>query len=81
MKHAREDYNRIQDPAGLIPEDEPVFLVRGQDTLAPLLLRLYAEQYRALPGADPQLARLVWDQANEMALWQANHGRKVADLP
>lgn len=24
MIHAREDYNRIQDPAGQIPEDEPV---------------------------------------------------------
>jgi hypothetical protein len=30
MKHARDDYNRIQDPAGLIPEDEPVFLLRAQ---------------------------------------------------
>ena len=29
MKHARDDYNRIQDPAGKIPEDEPVFLLRG----------------------------------------------------
>jgi hypothetical protein len=33
MKHAREDYNRIQDPANLIPEDEPVFLLRAQDGL------------------------------------------------
>lgn len=24
MKHAREDYGRIQDPAGLIPLDEGV---------------------------------------------------------
>lgn len=31
MKHAREDYNRIQDPAGLIPDGEPVFLIRGKD--------------------------------------------------
>ena len=26
MKHARPDYDRIQDPAGLIPDAEPVFL-------------------------------------------------------
>lgn len=30
MLHAREDYNRFQDPEGLIPDDEPVFLLRGQ---------------------------------------------------
>ena len=35
MIHARDDYNRIQDPAGLIPADEPVFLLRGQDPAAP----------------------------------------------
>ena len=28
VKHARDDYNqRVQDAAGLIPEDEPVFLL------------------------------------------------------
>jgi HSP20 family protein len=26
MQHARDDYDRIQDPSGLIPDDEPVFL-------------------------------------------------------
>jgi len=31
MKHAREDYNRIQDPENKIPEDEPVMLFRAQD--------------------------------------------------
>jgi len=39
MKHAREDYNRIQDPDEKIPDNEPVFLLRGQDVLAPNLLR------------------------------------------
>lgn len=34
MIHARDDYNRIQDPAGKIPADEPVFLLRAQDALA-----------------------------------------------
>ena len=36
MKHARSDYQaRIQDVAGLIPADEPVFFIRGQDKAAP----------------------------------------------
>lgn len=29
MKHAGEDYNRIQDPENKIPADEPVFLLRA----------------------------------------------------
>ena len=43
MKHAREDYNRIQDPAGLIPADEPVFLLRGQDEFTPKMMALYVK--------------------------------------
>jgi hypothetical protein len=31
MKHARLDYDRIQDPLNLIPLNEPVFLLRAQD--------------------------------------------------
>jgi len=31
MVHARKDYDRIQDPLNLIPLQEPVFLLRGQD--------------------------------------------------
>ena len=43
VKHERSDYNeRIQDSAGLIPEDEPVFLLRGQDPAAPAALEAYA---------------------------------------
>lgn len=44
MKHAREDYNRrIIDVDGTIPENEPVFLFRGQDKLAPQVLDFYAD--------------------------------------
>lgn len=81
MKHARADYDRIQDPTGKIPSEEPVFLLRAQDVLAPGLLRMYAEQYRILPGADPEVARLTWEQARLMDLWQKEHGSKPADLP
>lgn len=48
MKHARADYNeRIQDSANLIPEDEPVFLFRAQDALAPVALDEYARVVEA----------------------------------
>jgi len=42
MIHARTDYDRIQDPAKLIPDDEPVFLLRGQDKLAWIAVWFYA---------------------------------------
>jgi hypothetical protein len=42
VRHAREDYNRIQDSAGLFPDDEPLFLIRGQDMAGPETLRQYA---------------------------------------
>jgi hypothetical protein len=41
MKHAREDYNRFQDPLNKIPEDEPVMLFRAQDKYAVQALRGY----------------------------------------
>ena len=80
MKHAREDYNRIQDPAGLIPEDEPVFLLRGQDPLAPNLLIQWAKKLHLL-GGDIKMAELVEDQAEAMIKWQKDHGSHLPDLP
>lgn len=42
MQHARTDYNeRIIDTAGLIPADEPVFLLRAHDMLAAEILARY----------------------------------------
>jgi len=78
MKHFREDYNRIQDPAGLIPENEPVFLLRGQDIFAPELLLRWAAKLR-LNGGDPEMARLVENGAQEMIEWQKTTW-KIPDL-
>ena len=76
MIHARDDYNRIQDPAGLIPEDEPVFLLRAQDQLACMAVAYYAElckRAQALPVAMKAQAH-----AERMAAWPK---KKVPDLP
>lgn len=80
MKHARDDYNRIQDPAGAIPDDEPVFLLRGQDASAPAAVEAWAEEH-ARRGGDPEIAALARRQAENMRAYQAQHGNKVADLP
>ena len=77
MKHAREDYSRIQDPAGLIPDDEPVFLLRAQDKLAADIVAVYAEAAEA-NGASPELVRLCREQAARMRAW---HTKKTPDLP
>ncbi len=80
MKHAREDYNRIQDPLGLIPDDEPVFLVRGQDILAPYLLRSWAIQLLD-KGGSGVMAEMVMKWSKEMEKWQKEHKAKLPDLP
>lgn len=81
MIHAREDYNRrIQDSENIIPEDEPVFLLRGQDALAPSILLDWASRLRSL-GGDPDMVDLVREQAHRMIFWQNENGVKVPDLP
>lgn len=80
MKHAREDYNRIQDPAGHIPENEPVFLIRGQDLAAPAALRAYAmEAHRH--GAEMDIVNATLRQAREMEKWQRENACKTPDMP
>ncbi len=34
MKHAHEKYDGVQDAGGVIPDDEPVFLLRATDPMA-----------------------------------------------
>ena len=80
MKHARDDYNRIQDPAGLIPEDEPVFLLRGQDISAPAIVESWARNVESL-GASDEIVAAAFEQASKMRAWQMQHGRKVPDMP
>lgn len=69
MKHARDDYNRIQDPAGLIPDDEPVFLLRGQDKFAAETLRYYAYLVRHSRAPDMGVVLATERQANLMDAW------------
>jgi len=47
MKHAREDYNRFQDPENKIPKDEPVMLFRAQDRHFIRVLKYYVDMLDA----------------------------------
>jgi hypothetical protein len=79
MRHARSDYDRIQDPANLIPKDEPVMILRGQDLAAPVALRAWVREAHRI-GADNDLLIRVLDHAREMEEWQRLVARKVPDL-
>lgn len=81
MKHARTDYDqRIQDSARLIPDGEPVLLIRGQDSLAVPVIETWlrgAEQ----AGVAPELIASVERHRTRVIEWQADHGNKVPDAP
>ena len=80
MRHARKDYDRIQDPAKKIPKDEPVFLLRGQDVTAPKVVRFYAKMAKKA-GASKELVKCVQKHAKKMERWQKNKKKKVPDMP
>lgn len=80
MKHAREDYNRIQDPENKIPEDEPVFLLRGKDVAAPAAIEAWCEEAKK-HGADDNIIEDARKQADKMRLWQYDYESQVPDMP
>lgn len=81
MLHARPDYQaRIVDLMGLIPEEEPVFLLRAQDQLAPAKVREWAEA-ASVAGCDPIIVRHAHEHADAMLAWQRENGCKLPDMP
>ncbi len=79
MKHARPDYDvRIQDNEFLIPDDEPVLLIRGQDVLAVPLIASYLDLY---DGSDPAVVDQLQVHLDRMIEWQRTHPTKAADVP
>ena len=80
MRHARADYNRIQDPENLIGEDEPVFLMRAHDLAAPDAVRAWAE-IAAEVGSQPEVVERAYAWADVMEEWQADNDTKAADMP
>ena len=76
MIHARPDYDRIQDPFHAIPEQEPVFLLRGQDACAAEAVRYYAELVEKARG-DQTIVAMAKAQARLMDAWPA---KKMPDF-
>ncbi len=81
MKHARSDYDLIQDPRqNGIPEDEPVFLLRAQDICSPDIVMDWAQKAEDM-GASSEIVKLARDQAVAMLNWGEKHKRQIPDLP
>lgn len=80
MKHARKDYDRIQDPENKIPEHEPVFLLRAQDKLFIPTLRSYKKMAKA-EGVTPDMIELIDKQIKRAEIWQDDVKVKKPDLP
>ncbi len=79
MKHARPDYDRFQDPLGIIPEDEPVFLIRGQDLAAVPVLRYYLMTAIKV-GCKQDMVDAIYSHIKLMEEWQRTRARKTPDL-
>lgn len=80
MIHARQDYQRIQDPDNKIPMNEPVFLLRGQDILAPEVIAFWNMLYKRR-GGDPNVVKLVEAHIEKIEEYQKINPIKLADIP
>ena len=79
MIHARPDYNRIQDPANLIPADMPVFLLVGKDKHAAATVRFWADAVEA-DGGDPEIVRIARAHADLMAALAIDPGLNAENV-
>lgn len=92
MIHARDDYNRIQDPAigdpsllgdgcSPIAEDEPVFLLRARDKAMMPMLAAYYKATAMNPHGDLRMLDSITEHMHLVKKWQTEHEAKTADLP
>lgn len=95
MIHARDDYNRFQDPAldnpsllapgsSPIAADEPVFLLRAHDRHFVSMLEHYARlvdnDENVSLGDSAVFHTLLFRHAELAKAWQSAHGCKSPDL-
>lgn len=64
----------------IIPDDEPVFLIRGQDLAAIPAAEAWCEAAAHL-GADQEIIDAVRRHIDVVRRWQREHAAKVPDAP
>jgi hypothetical protein len=79
MKHARKDYNRIQDPEKKIGETEPVFLIRAKDKCMIPAMEAWLSA-AIFCGVDTAMIVSVADHIKLTKKWQQGNGSKTPDL-
>ena len=80
MITGRPEYSSLRDPMGVFGDDEPIFIIRGRDTVAPEAVRAWAEIAKAY-GASVQIVELARHHADDMEAYQQRRGSKMPDLP
>jgi hypothetical protein len=58
--------------------DEPIFVLRAQDRIAPMVVGLYALACTTV-GVHPKKVESVRRVAEEMRRWQTTHDTKIPD--
>lgn len=80
MDFGRKDYNEsIHEIIDQAPSDEPVFLLRGSDKLAPTLIASYVKEL-VMAGVDQDIIDSAVSQCRKMIEWQEKNGSRVTDL-
>lgn len=80
MLHARNDYNRIQDPSLKIGKDEPVFLARCKDKHFIGVLEDYLARVTAEKGYDVAIEIAIVAHIERAKRWQQGHPVHLPDM-
>jgi hypothetical protein len=73
--HDTQHYPEIKRMLG-IPEDEPIFIIRGQDKVAVDAIDFYVDLSEA-PGNDPSFMDDLRKVKDEFSDWQVKNSDKV----
>lgn len=69
-------YGHVTLEQGNIPDEEPVFIFRGQDKILPVILNFYFQKCREY-GSPQHHLDLIADSTRQIIEWQANHFTKL----
>jgi len=61
-----------------VPNDEPIFVLRAQDTVSPIAIRAWADAAEAV-GSPPEKVRQARQWADEFERWQKENRHKNPD--
>lgn len=73
-----EQLSRGEGCLGKAADDEPVFVLRGQDALAIRTIGFWRDELRKVAPNSPKLD-IIHDELNEFLEWQIRHKMKWPD--